>query len=152
MPLRLTTSLSIVRVNFSENFLAKVDVIVNLAAFRRAVIRHVRPRIQSKTLDLLLMFPEQFSAPKAGRIYRRPPPERGTYQASAAGEPPARRSGALEKSIRASFPDALTGQITISARYARFLEEGTGRMAARPFIQPAIVALLRGRKRVGGRR
>jgi hypothetical protein len=41
--------------------------------------------------------------------------------------------------------NALVGTLEITAPYAGFLEHGTRRMAARPFIAPAIRELLRRR-------
>src|SRR5215470_11245116 len=95
--------------------------------FEHSVIRQAAPIIEGKLNTLRSILVEELESPKTGREYRRP--QGGRYQASAPGEPPARRSGKLKRSI--SEPDiressgALIGQITISAPYAGFLEKGT---------------------------
>jgi HK97 gp10 family phage protein len=67
--------------------------------------------------------------------------------ASAPGQAPAKRSGDLDASIDAQpLSSASSGtvfQVTISVKspgstYAGYLEYGTGKMAARPFIRPAV--------------
>ena len=77
----------------------------------------------------------------SGRVYKTP---RGTHQASAPGESPARLTGRLQESVKAkkvtprvwtvgpdpsAFPDEF---------YPSFLEFGTDRIAPRPFMRPAI--------------
>lgn len=76
------------------------------------------------------------SPPKTGRIYER----RGvSHQASAPGEPPASDTGQLVNSITIKTdPNSLTVQIGTSVEYGQFLEFGTQRMAARPFLRPAM--------------
>ncbi len=78
--------------------------------------------------------------PKTGRIYR----VRGKrHQASAAGEAPANLTGALKDSI--DFKVGSSNSMRFEAgdgkvNYAGFLEDGTSKMAARPFMIPAIKA------------
>ncbi len=79
--------------------------------------------------------------PKTGRIYTR----RGiTHQASAPGEPPATDTGVLVNSIAGDIETSerqngfVRAYIRASAAYAGFPELGTRRMAARPFLVPAI--------------
>lgn len=68
--------------------------------------------------------------------------------ASSAGQPPAVRSGHLDASIEL-IPDGRTGRIIhVKAAYASYLEYGTSRMAARPFMRPA---LMRARRTFGSR-
>lgn len=71
--------------------------------------------------------------PKSGKIY-------GFHQASAPGEPPASRTGNLLNSFQIQVTETAT-MVTVSvgntARYANFLEFGTRKMAARPFMRPA---------------
>lgn len=75
---------------------------------------------------------------KTGRIYRR----RGIeHQASAPGEPPATDTGELIASGRAGAElngDVVQGVVEYRAPYAVHLEYGTRKMAARPFLNPAI--------------
>lgn len=70
-----------------------------------------------------------------GRIYKKP--GGGTYQASSPGQPPARRSGQL----REAWDMKVTGgvgnchiELVSNTFYATYLEHGTSKMAARPFV------------------
>jgi hypothetical protein len=70
--------------------------------------------------------------PASGRFY-------GRHQASAPGEAPASRSGKLARSAgyRAGSNDWLevgVGDRTDAMEYARYLEEGTKPMEARPYV------------------
>ena len=67
------------------------------------------------------------------------------YRASAPGEPPAVRSGDLRRSWRQRTASESTGKsltvkpaITTDVKYAPWLDEGTDRMAPRPFEDPII--------------
>ena len=61
---------------------------------------------------------------------------------SRAGQAPARRSGALAESITVEIaPDGLGAEIGSDLDYARHLELGTRRMAARPWLRPTIQRL-----------
>lgn len=82
-----------------------------------------------------------FSLPKTGRIYRVSRTGK-PHQASAPGEAPAVLTGFLSNSILTRFPSAREGEITIGAAYAPYLEEGTARMAPRPYVRPAIKSTL----------
>ena len=83
-----------------------------------------------------------FRAPKSGRIYRyRLNGRLINHQASAPGEPPARLTGKLESSLKIRTPGATS--MTYSAGtdeviYAKFLEEGTIKMAPRPFMSKSV--------------
>jgi HK97 gp10 family phage protein len=60
-------------------------------------------------------------------------------RASAPGEPPARQSGRLQRSIVVELdPSRPSAKVIATADYARALEFGTRRMAARPFLRPAL--------------
>ncbi len=78
--------------------------------------------------------------PKTGRTYL----IRGRrHQASAAGEAPANLTGALKDSV--DFKVGSSSSMVFEAgsskvNYAGFLEDGTSKMAARPFMIPAIKA------------
>lgn len=80
--------------------------------------------------------------PKSGRVYRAP--GGGSRRASAPGEAPAVSSGRLVGSLRISTgDDGLTASVGVdetAAPHARALEFGTSRMAARPFLAPALEA------------
>lgn len=76
---------------------------------------------------------------RSGRIYRTPF-ARGTYTASAPGEPPAVRSGDLRRSWRpltgsegSGATTTIRAAIRTNVKYAPWLEKGTKKMKARPF-------------------
>ena len=84
------------------------------------------------------------SGNKSGRAYRR---GGKTHIASAAGQAPANDSGTLASSISIDVDverNAVVGKITAYAddgsggNYGKHLEFGTQKMAARPFMQPAL--------------
>jgi len=83
-------------------------------------------------------------APKTGRIYRIKRGKRyKNHQASAAGESPANLSGELRKSI--GFEIKGSEQLEFGSgrggvKYARYLEEGTKKMAPRPLLGNAFAA------------
>lgn len=122
----------------------RYEVTFNPQAIKQTILRQARPILQDAAFDLRARFAAGFGGVKTGRIYRRPPPARRTYRASGPGEPPAIRSGNLLRSISMpTFPSPHVVQLAIRAPYARFLERGTPRMAARPFVQPSIRELIK---------
>lgn len=87
---------------------------------------------------------------RGGRRYRKYP-YKSMYTASAPGEPPARRSGNLRLHWNGTV-EAGGGMVTITLEsqefYATYLEHGTRKMAARPFLdrikekaEPAVVQI-----------
>ena len=73
---------------------------------------------------------------RGGRSYRRIPGGRSTYTASAPGEPPAVRSGTLRVSWTLTTEGGgmrYKAAIESPTHYAGYLEEGTRKMAPRPF-------------------
>lgn len=78
---------------------------------------------------------------RSGRVYRKPNTKRAKYTASAPGEPPAARSGALYRSFRpvsntqGSGPLSVKISIESNLHYAGYLEDGTKKMAARPYVE-----------------
>jgi hypothetical protein len=95
------------------------------------VVQKIATDIQSKIVDLM-------RAPKTGRVYKTKAGR--TRQRSAPGEAPAIDTGALVNSISQglTFPTPTTALLSAPMEYAEFLEEGTDRMAARPYAGPAI--------------
>ena len=71
---------------------------------------------------------------RSGRIYRI---GGRTHQASAAGEAPAKITGALADSAGYEVGNKML-TIGEGAKYAAYLENGTGHMAARPHLKPAV--------------
>ena len=75
---------------------------------------------------------------KSGVTYELYNPRR-THTASAAGEPPASDTGYLVNNIYLDIDtDGLGASVESRAEYSSFLEFGTSKMAARPFMQPAL--------------
>ena len=85
---------------------------------------------------------EVLSGQRSGRVYRKPHTKRATYTASAPCEPPARRTG----NLRLRWSGKVTGKssgntvhitatLTSNSKYAGYLENGTSKMAARPFVE-----------------
>lgn len=85
---------------------------------------------------------EVLSGKRSGRVYRKPH-TKSHYTASAPGEPPARRTGNLRLNWNGTVESSSTGSgLRVTAvlesqeRYSTCLENGTRRMAPRPFKQP----------------
>lgn len=80
---------------------------------------------------------------RSGRKYRKPFTKHASYHASAPGEPPARRTGNLRLHWNGQVKTGgmARGGITVIAElesqepYASHLENGTSKMAARPFAE-----------------
>lgn len=97
------------------------------AAFRSAV------QLRNSALKIL-------GGQRGGRVYTKPNSS-STYTASAPGSPPAVRTGMLRMSWSPSASGssgAYKATITSGAHYAGYLEDGTSKMAARPFKQKII--------------
>lgn len=71
-----------------------------------------------------------------GRTYRKP--AGGSYGASAPGNPPAMRTGTLMRSWRPMVFGAYNPGLEGGTPYAGYLEEGTSKMAARPFVDKIV--------------
>lgn len=84
---------------------------------------------------------EVLSGTRSGRVYRKPYTKRATYRASAPGEAPARRTGALRQrwTQRVDGESLSDGGIRVNAvlqsrvGYSGNLDVGTRKMAPRPF-------------------
>ena len=76
------------------------------------------------------------SGPKSGRVYEKYNPRR-THKASAPGQAPASDTGNLVRNIvvKQENPDLV--KVESNATYSSFLEFGTSKMLARPFLFPA---------------
>lgn len=87
----------------------------------------------------------------------------GLHRASAPGDPPTVRKGGLRRAIQVAKPrrkaaGSLKGwQLSIRRKYAGWLEDGTTRMAARPYVKPTLAIMqkrapdiIRGRIRLAG--
>ena len=71
------------------------------------------------------------SGAKSGKKY-------GNHTSSAPGQSPANWTGKLLKSIKIQKTKGMAF-VYITAKYAEFLEFGTSKMRARPFIMPAFI-------------
>lgn len=104
---------------------------------REVVSRGVRAVNAIRNAEL-----EVLKGQRSGRVYRKPY-SRATYTASAPGEPPARRTGNLRmhwngqvKSENSSGGGiAVVAELESQESYAGYLENGTSKMAARPFTE-----------------
>ncbi len=84
---------------------------------------------------------EVLQGQRGGRRYRLPHSS-STYQASAPGEPPARRTGNLRLHWNGNLRTegakgngiTVIAQLESGEKYAGYLENGTSRMAPRPFV------------------
>jgi HK97 gp10 family phage protein len=72
---------------------------------------------------------------KSGKTYKRYNPTR-THKASAPGEAPASDTGFLVSNIRVKEQKDVV-MVSSEASYSKFLEFGTSKMLARPFLFPA---------------
>lgn len=116
---------------------------------RQVVSRGTRAVNEIRNAELNVM-----KGSRSGKVYRRP--GGGTYRASAPGEPPAVRTGNLRLNWNGHVEGGASGGtgVSISAilesgeRYAGYLENGTSKMAPRPYVDrikekalPKIVAV-----------
>ena len=76
------------------------------------------------------------TGPKSGKVYTRYNPTR-THIASAPGEAPASDTGNLVSQIRVNQKSQDIVTVESRASYSKFLEYGTSKMQARPFLFPA---------------
>ena len=129
-----------VKVNFkTQAFVRSVDATARREVFRIALDTANHAKISIQT------------GPKTGIVYKRPKGSgQGQFHRASAGgkhppESPATDTGMLASHI--TFPefssDGLTATVTSEAPYSIHLEEGTSRMAARPFMKPALMEAMR---------
>ena len=76
------------------------------------------------------------TGPKSGRLYEKYNPRR-THRASAPGQPPASDTGNLVRNIKVNQKNKDVAEVQSNAPYSAFLEFGTSKMLARPFLFPA---------------
>jgi HK97 gp10 family phage protein len=76
------------------------------------------------------------TGPKSGKTYELYNPRR-THVASAPGEAPASDTGNLVNQIRVNLKSQDIVTVESRASYSKFLEYGTSKMQARPFLFPA---------------
>ncbi len=119
---------------------------------RKVVSRGVRAVNAIRNAEL-----EVLKGQRSGRVYRKPH-SKATYTASAPGEPPARRTGNLRmhwngqvKSENSSGGGvAIIAELESQEPYAGILENGSSKMAARPFTEKIKEKAMREIQRVYG--
>ena len=101
---------------------------------RQAASRAARAVLAFRNAEL-----DVLKGQRSGRVYRKYP-YKSTYTASAPGEPPARRTGALRLSWSGKVETSsgakgttVTAVLESVEKYAPLLENGTSRMAKRPY-------------------
>ena len=104
---------------------------------RKVISRGVRAVNAMRNAEM-----EVLKGQRSGRVYRKPF-SRATYTASAPGESPARRTGNLRmhwngqvnSKSSSSGGVAIVAELESQESYAAHLENGTSRMAPRPFVE-----------------
>ena len=121
---------------------------INLDDTVSSIVNHITEQAKSRGIraanELRNASLQILRGQRSGRIYRRPH-SASTYTASAPGEPPANRTGGLRLSWHPQAKSSKSGK-TVSIRpaiwtdkkYAPILQEGTEKMAPRPFEEPII--------------
>lgn len=124
------------------------EVVKNVG--RQAISRGTRAVNALRNAEL-----EVLKGQRSGRVYKKPY-SRATYTASAPGEPPARRSGALRLNWHGEVKGGNIGSggtqivaaLESEQHYAGYPENGTSKMAPRPYkdriiekATPEIVAI-----------
>lgn len=102
---------------------------------RQVLFRGTRAVNQLRNAEL-----EVLRGQRSGRVYKKPH-SNATYTASAPGEPPARRTGNLRLhwngQVKGGVSSGTSASMTLSLEsqeyYSGYLEDGTSRMAPRPF-------------------
>ena len=118
----------------------KVSVEVpNLAALTPMVQSKVEEALAATAHSVEFDIKAAMAEPKTGRLYRRGKRGKIIHQASAPGEAPAIDTTALAASIQTAKLSPLCYEVAAKgAEYAIHLEYGTHKMAARPFMRPAL--------------
>lgn len=117
---------------------------VNFKQVHQKVLQSVEQQAKSRTVRAANVIKKASnkvlsnSGGRSGKVYRKP--ATATYTASAPGEPPALRSGNLRRSWQplpyaemAGSDKVFTPGIRTDVIYAPMLQDGTIKMAARPF-------------------
>jgi HK97 gp10 family phage protein len=114
-----------------------VDVHLDYAALDRLAEAAITKGLRGVGLEAAsLMQSSMRESVAAGERY-------GNHTASAPGQPPAIDTGRLVGSVFSTGVERIGGDLAVrvgtNTEYAIYLEQGTERMAARPFIAPAVL-------------
>lgn len=119
---------------------------VGFKQVHQQLLQDVEQQIQSRSVraaNVLKKYSNKVlsnTAGRSGKLYRKPHTANATYRASAPGEPPALRTGDLRRSWRPlPYAEMVAGEkqytpgIHTDVKYAPMLENGTAKIAPRPF-------------------
>lgn len=122
---------------------------VSFKQVHQQVLDHVEQQARSRTIRAASAIKRAANkvlsnaGGRTGRVYQKSPGSSKKYTASAPGEPPALRSGDLRRSWQPLPTGEMVGAgkvytpgIHTDIKYAPLLQDGTSKMAARPFEEP----------------
>jgi HK97 gp10 family phage protein len=120
------------------------------AQYAQGMEEHARGAVQRSIMRIRARSIASMSGPHSGRTYRRGAiksrrkADKGAvigykfHRASAPGETPAIDTGALANSFQTRMTGRTEGEVSVHVEYAAALEFGSAKMAARPFLTPAV--------------
>ena len=121
---------------------------VSFKQVHQKVLKTIEQQIQSRSVRAANVMKKHANkilsnaAGRSGKVYRKPHTT-ATYTASAPGEPPALRTGDLRRSWRPlPYAEMVAGEkrytpgIHTDVKYAPMLQDGTKKIAPRPFVDP----------------
>ena len=110
---------------------------INLSAIASQAVAQVEAELPTRAMQashiLKNSSQEVLGHTGGGRTYKKP--AGGSYSASSPGQPPAMRTGTLMRSWRPMIFGAYNPGLEGGTPYAGYLQYGTSKMAARPFIE-----------------
>ena len=110
------------------------DIIVEVAKKVTAIGQEMKSRATRGSRALKNAELQVLRGQRGGRSYKKSF-KNSSYTASAPGEPPAVRSGKLRSSFRPVAGSSGGVAIETDTHYAGYLEHGTSKMAARPYVE-----------------
>jgi HK97 gp10 family phage protein len=129
--------------NIAEEIARDIDKLEQELAYR--IVEESRALMDSSTPHGRLYRRGRFMARQSRGLSgsRARGPGSRIHRASAPGQPPAEDTGKLYREITVRRLKSGHYRVRFGARYAGYLEFGTSRMAARPFVLPAIDTAVR---------